>query len=287
MATRARISSSVTAGRGPVSPAPTLNGLPLTTAKGTPDAVAEGQRLAAINGSRTPWRKFADVEDGVTEFHLRGDQLYFLSQHGASRFRLLRTSLSHPDVAHSEVIVAEGHGVLTNFSVAADGLYVRERDGAVSRLRRVSWDGKDSRSVPLPFEGSIQGPVTDARQPGALFNIQGWVQPTRIFNYDPDTNSTTDTGLIPPSSLDLSQFEAEEVFAVSYDGTRIPLSILHKKGLKLDGSHPTILSGYGSYGDSNAGRDHRIFDGGGAGIVADESPEGQDGRGFRKLAHGL
>jgi prolyl oligopeptidase len=206
--------------------------------------------LAAINGSRTPWRKFADVEDGVTEFHLRGDQLYFLSQHGASRFRLLRTSLSHPDVAHSEVIVAEGHGVLTNFSVAADGLYVRERDGAVSRLRRVSWDGKDSRSVPLPFEGSIQGPVTDARQPGALFNIQGWVQPTRIFNYDPDTNSTTDTGLIPPSSLDLSQFEAEEVFAVSYDGTRIPLSILRKKGLKLDGSHPTILSGYGSYGRS-------------------------------------
>jgi prolyl oligopeptidase len=206
--------------------------------------------LASIRGSRTAWRKLADVDAGVTQFHLRGDQLYFLSQHGAPRFRLMRTSLSHPDVAHAEVIVAEGHGVLTNFALAGDALYVRERDGSVSRLLRVSWDGKNSQPVPLPFEGSIQGPITDAREAGALFNIQGWVQSAGIFNYDPGTDTTADTGLIPPSSLDFSQLDAEEVFAASYDGTRIPLSILHKKGLPLDGSHPTILTGYGSYGRS-------------------------------------
>jgi len=204
--------------------------------------------LASVNGNRTPWRKIADVDDGVTQFFLHRDKLYFLSQHGASRFRLLRTSLAHPDIAHADVIVPEGHGVITNFEVAADGLYVRERDGAVSRLLRVSWDGKSSHAVPLPFEGSIQGPTTDARERGALFNIQGWVQPARVVSYDPATDTTADTGLIPPSTLDLTQLEAREVFAVSYDGTRIPLSVLHKKGLTLDGSHPTILTGYGSYG---------------------------------------
>ncbi|HEX2792021.1 MAG TPA: prolyl oligopeptidase family serine peptidase [Steroidobacteraceae bacterium] len=205
--------------------------------------------LASINGSDTPWRKLADVEDGVTEFALRGDQLYFLSQHGAPRFRLLRTSLAHPDIAHAEVIVAQGRGVLTNFDIAGDALYVRERNGALSRLLRVSFDGKSSHPVPLPFEGSIQGPITDAHQPGALFDIQGWVQSAHVFNYDPASDATTDTGLTPPSSLDVSQLQAEEVFAVSYDGTRIPLSILHRKGLTLDGSHPTILVGYGSYGN--------------------------------------
>jgi prolyl oligopeptidase len=204
--------------------------------------------LASVRGSGTPWHKVADVEDGVTQFAARGDRLYFLSQHGAPRFRLLRTSLAHPDIAHAEVVVAEGHGVLTDFAIAGDALYVHQRDGALSRLLRVSFDGKSSRPVPLPFEGSIQGPVTDARQPGALFNIQGWLQPARLFNYDPAGGTTTDTGLIPPSSLDVSQLEAEEVFALSYDGTRIPLSILHRKGLALDGSHPTILTGYGSYG---------------------------------------
>jgi prolyl oligopeptidase len=204
--------------------------------------------LASVQGSGTPWRKVADVADGVTEVLLRGDQLYFLSQHDAPHFRLLRTPLAHPDVAHAEVIVPEGHGVLTDFDIASDALYVNERDGALSRLLRVSFDGKNSRPVPLPFQGSIQGPATDVRQAGALFNIQGWVQPSRIFNYDPATDKTTDTGLTPPSSLDVSQLETEEVFALSYDGTRIPLSIVHRKGLTLDGSHPTILTGYGSYG---------------------------------------
>ena len=206
--------------------------------------------LASVQGSRTPWHKVADVADGVTQFELRGDQLYFLSQHGAPRFRLLRTSLAHPDIAHAEVIVAQGHGVITDFGVAGDALYVGEREGAVSRLLRVSFDGKNSRPVPLPFEGSIQGPITDPQRPGALFNIQGWVQSARVFNYDPAADSTTDTGLTPPSSIDVSQLEAEEVFAPSHDGTLIPLSILHRKGLALDGSHPTILTGYGSYGNS-------------------------------------
>jgi prolyl oligopeptidase len=204
--------------------------------------------LASIQGSGTPWRKVADVDDGVTEFALRGDQLYFLSQHGAPRFRLLRMSLAHPDLAHAAVVVPEGHGVISDFSVASDALYVHQRDGALSRLLRVSFDGKDSRPVPLPFDGSIQGPVTDIRQPGVLFDIQGWVQPARLFSYDPGSGTTTDTGLIPPSSIDVSQLEADEVFATSYDGTRIPLSILHRKGLVLDGSHPTIITGYGSYG---------------------------------------
>jgi prolyl oligopeptidase len=206
--------------------------------------------LASVQDSRTPWHKIADVADGVTAFAMHGDQLYFLSQHDAPRFRLLRTSLAHPDIAHAEVVVPQGRGVLTDFDIAGDALYVREREGAVLRLLRVSFDGKSNRPVPLPFEGSLQGPVTDARQPGALFNIQGWVQSPRVFAYDPASDKTTDTGLIPPSSIDVSQLEAEEVFATSYDGTRIPLSIVHRKGLVLDGSHPTILTGYGSYGNS-------------------------------------
>jgi prolyl oligopeptidase len=69
-----------------------------------------------------------------------------------------------------------------------------------------------------------------------------------VLSYDPAASATTDTGLVTPSSVDFSQMEAEEVFATSYEGTRVPLSILHKKGLTLDGSHPTILTGYGAYG---------------------------------------
>jgi prolyl oligopeptidase len=206
--------------------------------------------LANVKDSTTPWHKLADVEDGVTQFGMRGDTLYFLSQKDAPRFRLLATSLSRPDVKHARVVLPEGMSVIAGFALAREGIYSKVRDGAVSHLVLSAFDGKDAHSIPLPFEGSLDGPVTDPLESGALFNMQGWVQPARVFSYDPVTNSATDTGLIPQSKVDTSQYESKEVLAVSYDGTLIPLSIVYKKGIALDGSHPTILRGYGSYGIS-------------------------------------
>jgi prolyl oligopeptidase len=204
--------------------------------------------LDKIAGANTPWKKFADVEDGITAFDLRGDKLYFLSQKGASRFRLLATSLKNPDVKHPQVIIPEGKGILTDFGLAKEGIYVRQRDGAVSHLLRVSFDGKENRAVNLPFDGNLFGPTTDPKQPGALFNMQSWVRAPQVYFYDPASDATANTGLSPPSKIDTSQLESKEVFAVSYDGTRVPLSIIYKKGMALDGTHPTILDGYGSYG---------------------------------------
>lgn len=206
--------------------------------------------LARVTGADTPWLKIADVEDGVTRFALLKDKLYFLSQKGASRFRLLATALAHPDVHTAQVVVPEGRAVLTQFAIAREGLYVRERDGAVSHLLRVSLDGKQNHPIALPFEGNVGAPVTDAGESGALYNIQNWVRAPLVFAYDPASDMSSDTGLIPASKVDTSELEAREDFAVSYDGTRVPLSIIYKAGIQLDQSHPTMLRGYGSYGIS-------------------------------------
>ena len=206
--------------------------------------------LARITDAHTPWKKLADVADGATQFRLRGQALYVLSQKDAPRFRLLSVPLANPDLKKATVVIPEGKGVLTNVDVAQDGLYTRTRDGAVSHVARVSFDGKQTRAVPTPFEGNVGNPVTDPHAPGALFGVRGWLQTSRVVAYDPAKDKSEDTGLNPPSSTDTSQFEAKEVFATSVDGTRIPLSLVYKKGLALDGSHPTILEGYGSYGVS-------------------------------------
>jgi len=206
--------------------------------------------LAKVTGSHTPWRRIAAVEDGVTQFEVRGDKLYFLTQKGAPLFRLLATSLAQPAIAHAQVIVPEGRAVISSFSLSHEGLYVRERDGAKSRLLLVSYDGLRSRQVPLPFDGYVETPVTDPRASGALFGMQAWIRPPRVFSYDSATNQVADSGLVPPTKIDLSQAEAKEVLAISHDGTPIPLSVIYKKGIKLDGTHPTLLTGYGSYGIS-------------------------------------
>src|SRR6266853_3432644 len=97
--------------------------------------------LAKVTGSHTPWRRIAAAEDDVTQFEVRGDKLYFLTQKGAPLFRLLATSLAQPEIAHAQVIVPEGRAVISSFALAHEGLYVREREGAGSRLLLVSYDG--------------------------------------------------------------------------------------------------------------------------------------------------
>lgn len=204
--------------------------------------------LDKIHGANTPWQKIASPEDGITAVQLRGDRLYFLSEKGASRFQILSTPLAHPDVAHADVIVPEGPNVLAAFELDANAMYIGERAGASFQLQRVSLDGKDSHTIGLPFAGTIGDLSTDPRVPGVMFNLQGWVKAPREIAYDPHSDTATDTGLIPASKTESADVDAHDEFAVSYDGTRIPVSIIAKKGVTQDGSHPTIVTGYGSYG---------------------------------------
>jgi len=204
--------------------------------------------IVQVTGPATPWRKIADVDDGVSGAVLQGDTLYFLSRKDASRFRILSTSLDHPDVKNATVIVPEAKGVVTDFGIASDGIYYRVRDGGFAKLMKVGFDGKGAHAVPLPFEGNLFGPITDPRRPGALLNMQSPSHPPQVFAYDPVSDTTMDTGMIPPSKIDASLLESKEVLVTSYDGTRVPLTLVYKKGIVLDGGHPTILNGYGAYG---------------------------------------
>jgi prolyl oligopeptidase len=206
--------------------------------------------LDQIHGATTPWQKIAGPEDGMTDVHLRGDRLYFLSEKGAPRFQILSTPLAHPDVAHADVVVPEGPNVLDAFELASDAMYIGERAGASHQLQRVSFDGRDSRTINLPFAGTIQDLSTDSHLAGVMFNLQGWVRAPREIAYDPHADVATDTGLIPASKTESSDVEAHEEFATSYDGTHVPVTIIMRKGVTRDGTHPTLVFGYGSYGIS-------------------------------------
>jgi len=84
-----------------------------------------------------------------------------------------------------------------------------------------------------------------------LLDMTSWTKADKIYVYDPQTGQTKDTHLQPAGPFDdPADVESVEVKAASYDGTLIPLSIMHRRGIKLDGSNPTVLVGYGAYGIS-------------------------------------
>ena len=205
-------------------------------------------RVDQLRGAATSWRKLADVDDDVTGADFHGWDVYLLTHKDAPRFKVIRIRADAPDLAHAEVVVPEGKGVLTSIALAHDALYVKELDGGLGRLRRVPFGGRGGTAVPLPSDGAIQSIVTDRRRPGVIFPLESWTRSRLWYQYTPGQRQPSDTRLLEPAKVDVSGYESVEVEVSSHDGVRVPLSIVYRKGLARDGSHPLLLDGYGSYG---------------------------------------
>ena len=231
-----------------------LAGTRWVVARATHGVQAENELYAAPAGSplnaRTPWRKLFGRDADVTSFAVHGDDLYLLSHQGASRYKVLRTSMAHPDLALAEVVVAPGREVVEQIAAAQDALYVKSRDGTAGKLYRVAYvKGARPVPVPLPATGAVGIVDADLRRPGVIASIDSWTRTQMIVSVGATDARTADTGLQVAGPFGApDDLVAEEVLVRSHDGLEVPLSIVHRKGMKLDGSHPVELDGYGAYG---------------------------------------
>jgi len=203
--------------------------------------------LKALAGAKTPWQRIVGPADKVADAWLHGDTLYLKSNLNAPRGQLLALDLKKPTLARAKVVLPHGAAVLREAAIAQDALYVRASEGGVDKLLRLPFKGKLSE-VALPIKGSLRELVTAEDRKGVLVRLEGWVESPRMFALDAKTGQLSDTGLLPPSKVDFSAYEAKRIMVKSHDGVEVPMSLLAAKGMKLDGSHPTIVSGYGAYG---------------------------------------
>jgi prolyl oligopeptidase len=202
--------------------------------------------LASLGRPAIPWRRIVRFADNITQVGVRGSTLYALSHQHASRFALVAFDLATGDAAHARVLVPESDRVISSFGVAHDAIYLNDLDRGLGRVRRTGFDGRTT-DVALPYAGAIDELDTDDRADGAVFDLQGWTHSPLWFALAPN-GSIADTGLRKISPVDYSSITAEEVNATSADGTQVPLSIVHRADLVLDGSHPALVDGYGAYG---------------------------------------
>jgi prolyl oligopeptidase len=207
---------------------------------------------AEVLSPKVRWRKLFGRESDITGFAIHGDDLYLLSHHDAPRFKVLKTSVTHPNIANAQVVIAPGREVVTAIAAAKDALYVQARDGTAGKLYRVAYTkGAATDLLTLPQQGAVDIAASDARLPGVLVSIGSWMRDVGYYAPGPD-GRFVDTGLQPvgpngaPGSL-----ESKEVMVKSHDGVEVPLSIVYTKGTRLDGTNPTELYGYGAYGITN------------------------------------
>jgi prolyl oligopeptidase len=208
--------------------------------------------LASIGAGKPDWKKVVDPSDEVTDSSLIGDSLYVLTHKNASRFKVLRVDLNAPDLAKAAVVVPPGEPVVTGLAAAKDALYVRRMNGSTSDLLRVAYaSGAKPVPVKLPFDADIPSLAADVRVPGVIYEASAWTRFGGLYFYHPGTGKVTDTGLQPQGAYDNpADIVATEVRVKSHDGTLVPLSIVHRKRIKLDGTNPAIVYGYGAYGIS-------------------------------------
>jgi prolyl oligopeptidase len=193
------------------------------------------------------WRKLTDFSDEVTDFAVHGDVLYAISQKNAQHGKILKISLPGGSLQDAQIVVPESAAVPASIGAARDALYVVFREGSHGRLDRISYATGKASSVPLPMEGIPEVYGADPRLDGVTFTVHGWTRAPLIYAYH--AGRVIDTNLRPQSAAEQNaDLEVTYVQVASHDGVKVPLTIVHKKGLQRSGDNMFELVGYGSYG---------------------------------------
>ncbi len=230
-------------------------GSPWMIARTTDTTLPEGNlfvaRVGDLGQGDVPWKPLAKFDDQIVEIELKGDDLYFRTLKAAPRYKVMKLDLRTPQLAKAvEVAGPPEGGVIEGFSVGPRELLARVREGAEVGLRRYAPGDRTGRAVKLPFRGAA-GIVADPARAHAdwMYRLSGWTSPPQTLRLVGDKSS--DAGFSTAKRpKDVPEIEVEDVLARSWDGVMVPMTILHRKGLKRDGSNPTLLNGYGSYGFS-------------------------------------
>jgi prolyl oligopeptidase len=214
--------------------------------------VANGDGGDSAHYLRDPkgsWRQIARLGDEIKQIKFgKDDALYLHSEKNAPRGKILRLPLSDPDLAKATVVVKGGPGVInSDYEPSATGVYVALMDGGPSRLFFYSRIRNTSVEVPVLPVSSVSG-LHCWEGDELFFENASFLRPPGWYEWDPGIAIPRPTALRSISPANFDDIEVVREFAASKDGTKIPLSIMRKKNIHLDGKNPTILTGYGGYG---------------------------------------
>lgn len=202
------------------------------------------------------WRPLTDYADRCVAARLGHDAIYLVSNWNAPRGRVLKVALDRAGegVSAAEEIVPEVvHAIETSFSkgtgfwIGRDRLFVRYQLGGPNRISAYALDGRRLSSLPTPpLSASDDLVVLDDGD--ILVEHQSFTSPPSWERLAPAGTSLMPTGLHADTGVEFDDCEVVRDHAVSLDGTEIPITIVRRRGLALDGTHPAIVYGYGGYG---------------------------------------
>ncbi len=175
-----------------------------------------------------------------------GDNLLLLTTRDAPHQRVVRVNPRQPQPENWETLIPESEHTLRSVSAVGGKLVANYLQDASTRIKIFSRNGRFEKEIPLPGIGSASGFSGKPDDQETFYSFTSFSFPSTIYRYDFTSGTTS---LFRKSEIDFNpdDFSVKQVFYRSKDQTRIPMFIVHKKGLKLNGKNPTLLYGYGGF----------------------------------------
>ncbi len=175
-----------------------------------------------------------------------GPTFYFKTDLDAPRGRVISINLNHPARADWKEIVPQSDATLTGVGYVGGKLHANYLRDARSEIKVFGVDGAFVRNVDLPGVGTAGGFGGKSTDTETFYTFTSFTAPPTIYRYDTTTGEST---IYKQAKVDFNpnDFETKQEFFASKDGTRVPMFIVHKKGVTLDGTNPTLLYGYGGF----------------------------------------
>ncbi len=219
--------------------------LVISVSRGTDDRnMILTQRLDELDGRIKP---LIDHFDAAFDFLGNdGPRFYFRTTEAAPRGRVVAIDLGAPAITEWREVIGQKHSTLESAALVGDQLvavYLRDAYNAVELYDR---DGNLLRELELPGIGSVWGFAGERRDSETFYAYSSFTTPTTIFRYDLVKQQSSVLAK-PAVAFNPDDYVTEQLFATSRDGTRVPLFVSHKKGLKPNGDLPVYLYGYGGF----------------------------------------
>ncbi len=175
-----------------------------------------------------------------------GDKLLVYTDNGAPNYRLVLVDPNNPAETNWKDVIAEKPELLRGVTSAGGKLFANYLKDVTSRIYQMDINGKVEREVSLPALGSAGGFYGDKDETTLFYSFTSFTYPSSIYKYD-IASGKSEVFRQSEVKFNPADYETKQVFYPSKDGTKVPMFIVHKKGLKLDGTNPTLLYGYGGF----------------------------------------
>jgi prolyl oligopeptidase len=175
-----------------------------------------------------------------------GDELLVLTDNGAPKYRLVAIDPKNNSPEKWRVIIPEQKELMEGVSTGGNYLFASYLKDASANIKQYDRTGKFLRDIELPGLGTVTGGETGRSDQFGFYTFANYTTPGSIYKYDFETGKSE---LYKKSDFKLNtdEYETKQVWYTSKDGAKVPMFIVHKKGIKLDGNNPTYLYGYGGF----------------------------------------